>query len=379
MYRALPFLALLAVAAPAAAQNTIRPGEPVTGELSASDPVLDDGSHYDVWRFAAVAQHRYRVTLRSEDFDAYLAVGTHADSDCEDCQTDDDGAGGTDAQVEFTRAEDGTWEIRANSYDADETGGYQLVLEDLGVGEEGHDHGEEAAPRGEPIALDQAVTGELTRFDRKLGASYSDTWTYDGRAGETIIVTLRSEDFDAYLTMGEYAGGECTEMDTNNNGAGGTDSKLTVELPDDGAYHIHVSSATQGGIGRYTLLVERGAEPLEVAPPMPISPGETLEGRLWSTDTEEADGSYRDTWIFRGGVGETYVVTLHSEDFDAYLHVGQMTGGEWNVLETDDDGAGEGTDAQVSITLPVNGEYLIRATSYEGGQTGAYTLRLERR
>ncbi|HYR06907.1 MAG TPA: PPC domain-containing protein [Longimicrobium sp.] len=383
MYRALHLLPLLVLAAaPAAAQDVIRPGERVSGRLSASDPTLDDGSHYDVWRFAGVARHRYRVTLRSGDFDAYLSVGSAAQPPCDDCESDDDGAGGTDARVEFIGPADGTFEIRANSLDGGRTGAYELTLEDEGVveaqeehaGQGGHEEGPEA---GTPIGLGEPVTGTLARGDRKVDNSYTDTWTYQGREGETITVTLRSEDFDTYVKVGEYEGGECRGMDGDDNGAGGTDSRITMELPGDGAFHIHASSADQGGTGAYTLLVERVTDRESGVPPMPISPGETLDGRLTESDSREADGSYRDAWTFRGREGETFTITMRSEDVDAFLHVGRMAGDEWELLDSDDDSAGEG-DAEVTLTLPADGEYLIRAGTYDADETGDYTLSLER-
>jgi hypothetical protein len=379
MYRTLHLVPLLLLAAsPVAAQEIIRPGESVSGQLTASDPTLDDGSHYDVWRFAAVARHRYRVTLRSDDFDAYLAVGANAQDGCGDCETDDDGAGGTDALVEFTGGDDGTYEIRANSYQADETGGYELLLEDQGVVEEEAEHDHEAAEMGTPITVGQAVTGELTRTDRKTGNSYSDTWSYVGHRGEILIVTLRSEDFDAYLTAGAFEGGECQEMDSNDNGGGGHDARMRVRLPEDGAYHVHVSSRGQGSTGAYTLLVEHPAPREPGPPPMPISPGETLQGRLVDTDAQEDDGSFSDAWTFRGTQGERFTITLLSGDFDAFLRLGRMDGDEWQLMQTDDDGA-DGTDSRITVTLPEDGEYVIRAGSYDDGQTGDYTLRVERR
>lgn len=380
MYRALHLLpVLLLAAAPAAAQDVIRPGESVTGRLSPSDPTLGDGSHYDVWRFAVQARHRYRVTLRSDDFDAYLSVGANTAEECGDCTNDDDGAGGTDALVEFTGSRDGTFQIRANSYDEAEMGEYRLTLEDAGLVEENEHEGHGDAPdEGTPITLGQAVTGTLARGDRKIDDSYTDTWTYQGRDGESIVVTLRSEDFDTYVTLGEYESGECRGMDGDDNSGGGTNSRITTELPDDGAFHIHVRSAGQGETGAYTLLVEPAVDRESGAPPMPISPGETLEGRLSESDTQEADGSYRDEWTFRGNAGETYVITHRSEDFDSFLHVGRKAGEAWETLETDDDGAGDG-DAEVTITLPDDGEYVIRAGSYLSAETGAYTLRLQRR
>jgi hypothetical protein len=380
MYRALHLVpVILLVAAPVAAQDVIRPGESVSGRLTGSDPMLEDGSHYDVWRFAGVARHRYRVTLRSDDFDAYLSVGSNALGECGDCASDDDGAGGGDALVEFTGPADGTFQIRANSYDGGQMGEYQLTLEDVGVAEEHQGHDDAAPDVGAQITLGEVVTGTLARGDRKMDNSYTDTWTYNGREGETIRVTLRSEDFDTYVALGEYESGECRGMDGDDDSGGGTDSQITAELPDDGAFHIHVRSASQGGIGAYTLLVEQVTDRESGVPPMPISPGETLNERLWSTDTQEADGSYRDAWTFMGQVGDTYVITLRSEEFDTFLQVGRMSGDEWDPLMTDDDGAGEGTDSQITITLPMNGQYVIRAGAYEPNETGAYTLSLERR
>lgn len=375
MYRALHLLALLLLAAtPAAAQNTIQPGQSVSGELTEADPTLDDGSHYDVWRFAAVAHHRYRVTLRSDDFDAYLSVGADASGECQGCQTDDDGAGGTDARVEFTRHENGTYEIRANSYDADETGRYTLALEDEGVVHGEPDDG--AAPAGTPIALGQAVTGELARGDRKVGSSYQDTWTYRGQAGETITVTLRSEDFDAYLQAGQYESGECQELDHNNNGAGGRDARLTVTLHEDGAYHLHVSSVDQGGTGAYTLVIESARE--TAPPPMPISPGDTLPGRLTANDTRADDGAYFDTWTFRGRTGETYTITLCPEGFDGFLELGRTSHGAWRPI-TGGSESGERLDAELTVTLSESGEFTVRAGATDPGATGEYTLALRQR
>lgn len=255
--------ALLLLAAPAAGQSVIQPGQSVTGALSAADPALDDGSHYDVWRFQGQALHRYRVTLRSDDFDAYLAVGEEAGPECGACATDDDGAGGTDAEVEYTGIVDGTVEIRANSFSDGETGRYELTLEDEGI-VEAEEHAHAPAQSGTPIGLDEAAEGELSRGDTKQGISYADTYTYQGRAGETISILLRSADFNSYVTVGAFEGGECTEMDANDDGGGGTDSRLVLTLPDDGAYHIHVASAGPGETGRYTLLVERG-QPADAA------------------------------------------------------------------------------------------------------------------
>lgn len=248
--------ALLAGAAvPAAAQGTIRPGQTVRGELSASDPTLADDSFYDIWRFRGEAGHTYGVTLRSDDFDAYLAVGSSAGDDCEDCETDDDGAGGTDSRVEFRADASGTYEIRANALSADETGGYTLELEDLGQVQQ--------LPVQEvpatPVRLGQRVQGELTQDDATAGdGSYYDLYSFQGRAGQTITITLRSDDFDAFVSIGILDGGEYMVLDGNDDGPEGTDSELTITLAETGEYLIRANSLSEGETGAYTLRITGG-------------------------------------------------------------------------------------------------------------------------
>jgi hypothetical protein len=70
-------------------------------------------------------------------------------------------------------------------------------------------------------------------------------------------------------------------------------------------------------------------------------------------------------------------IDLTSADFDAYLEVGRMTGGEFESLKSNDDAEGvDGTDARLEYIFPSAGEYIIRANTLTSGETGAYTLRL---
>lgn len=250
---ALAAVALLA-AAPAAAQPIIRPGQTVTGELSPDDPSLEDASHFDLWTFQAEPHHVYHVTLRSGDFDAYLTVGPDAGPECGACDTDDDGGGGTDADLRFTAGRAGVHEIRANSYNAGETGRYTLVLEDEGM----LAPADTVAAPG-MILLGQPVSGRLERTDEKgESGAYIDTYTYRARAGETLVITLRSDDFDAYVKLGNVDHGACRPVQADDNGGGGTDSRLRVRLPRAGEFHVHVSSSDPGATGAYTLTVVRG-------------------------------------------------------------------------------------------------------------------------
>lgn len=256
MFRTSLLLGVLLAGAtvPAAAQNPIRPGQTVQGELSSADPTLEDDTHYDVWRFRGQAGHVYEVTLRSDEFDAFLAVGSRGGSGCDGCATDDDGAGGTDSRAEFRAPADGTFEIRANSLSAGETGGYTLELQDLGEGE-----GE--AGEVEAILLESGphVNGELTDGDAQAtDESFYDLYVYRGRAGEAVTISLSSEAFDAFLSVGRVMNGEFIVLESNDDGPAGTDSLLRMTLPEDGEYLIRANSLMGGETGAYTIRLTRG-------------------------------------------------------------------------------------------------------------------------
>lgn len=105
----------------------------------------------------------------------------------------------------------------------------------------------------------------------------------------------------------------------------------------------------------------------------PIAVGQTVRGSLASSDAVLEDGSYYDLYSLRLGAGQTVTITLRSDAFDAFLAVGRMSGGEMEVMESDDDSGG-GTDSRVVLRASAAGTYTIRANSLSEGETGAYSL-----
>lgn len=234
------------------------------------------------------------------------------------------------------------------------------------------------------LQLGRAGSGALSSSDPTLeDESHYDLWTYRGRAGETIKVTLSSSDFDAYLTFGRMQDGEFDAMESNDDGAGGTDSRLVITLPEDAEYTIRVNSLEGGETGNYSVLVEEG-DPGEVTAdagdalpePVIIRAGQTLQGELEESDPVMGDQSHYDLYAFRGRRGQQVTITMRSTAFDSYLSVGRIVNGSFSTLESDDDNGG-GEDAQVVLTLPRDGEYAIRANSLFENVTGPYSVRLE--
>lgn len=246
------------------------------------------------------------------------------------------------------------------------------------------------------LQLGKGGSGSLASTDSRLesDSSFYDMWSYTGRAGETIRVTLTSTDFDTYLSVGRNDGGEFSELDSDDDGAGGTDSKVVVTLPEDGEYAVRVNSLSAGETGAYTLLVEQG-DPSEVAvdseeaeesdseavatplpEPTPIRAGQTVQGELTSDDAKMEDNSYYDLYTFQAKRGQRVTITMRSSAFDSYLAFGQIEDASFSTLESDDDSGG-GEDATIEFNIPRDGEYAIRANSLFEDVTGSYSVQLE--
>jgi hypothetical protein len=350
----------------AEAQNVIRAGTTVNGTLAATDPVMRDGSHFVRWHFAGLAGQRIRVTLRSADFDAFLGFGHFDGDECvAHCRSDDDGGDGTDARLDVTITEDGTYDIIANSWGAAETGAYTLSVEVLPPPRE---------PVTRPIELSQDVYGRLTEESATFeDGPFYDRYLYTARRGERISVSLRSDDFDAFLAVGRLVAGVWHELASDDDSGGGTDSFLELHIDEDGDLVIHAMSLRDLDTGAYLLLVEPApAMRPEAEVTRPIRVGETITASLEAEDPRGADHVRYHLWIVRGEPGTSVTITMRSADFDAFLEWGRPSA-EWSALYVDDDGAG-GTDAQLEVTLGQPGEFAVRTRSYRGGTLGSYTL-----
>lgn len=94
------------------------------------------------------------------------------------------------------------------------------------------------------------------------------------------------------------------------------------------------------------------------------------QGQLEADDNRLDDNSLYDLYRFAGEAGQQVTITLASLDFDAYLFLVDPDG---NKLAENDDIEGS-TDASLTMSLPVSGEYMIVANSYDADGIGAYTV-----
>ncbi|HWQ87155.1 caspase family protein [Brevundimonas sp.] len=105
-----------------------------------------------------------------------------------------------------------------------------------------------------------------------------------------------------------------------------------------------------------------------------LTSGRPVRGQLARGDDTLESGEYADEFTFPVRRGQTYELTLSSSAFDPYL----LVRGPGGLSEdNDDDPAARGShDSRVRFTAPADGQVEASATSYQPGETGAYTLTL---
>jgi hypothetical protein len=363
-------------AASGAGANVVRAGQVVSGRLDASDPTLQDDSYYDAYYYEGAPGERLLVTLNSSDFDTFLRWGQGEGSGFEATLEDDDGAGNTNSQLEVALTQSGRFVIQANSYTGGQTGSYTLSVESLG-----------GETRGLPtIGLGQTVNAQLDDSDAvRSDDTLYEVYVYQGRAGEQILVTMRSDDFDTYLQAGRLVGDRFEADASDDDSGGGTDSQVLATVTGTGSLAILANALASGESGRFSLTVESlsgaggstSGGPLATPGQLTAGAGSTVTGTLASGDDILADSSYYDQYVYTGSPGDRLRITLSSSDFDAYLGWGRVNGSSFTGEVYDDDSAG-GSDAQLEVTVDGTGSFAMLANSYTSGQTGAYTLSVER-
>lgn len=240
----------------------------------------------------------------------------------------------------------------------------------------------------------ELVDGSLARGDLRLSdGRYYDEYTFRARRGETVVVRLESEDFDAYLFLGE-GDGPFRELARDDDGGDGRDARIRFVVPEDGRYIVRASSL-HSDTGPYTLSLQgrrgdddrdRGRDddydrdrddyPRRGDDERYLRPGATVRDFLSRADPRLDNGSAYHLYRYSGRRGERVSIHLHSEAFDAYLVLGTPGGrhGVDRALARDDDGGG-GLDSHIQYTLPHDGEYVIRVNPVDG-EVGRYVLEM---
>jgi hypothetical protein len=235
------------------ASRTLVADRTVAGELR-SDVRGPVGSSEGDWRFTGRAGETITLDMRSSEFDSFLTLyAIDGRGAATRVAQNDNGGGGLNSRLTFRIPADGEYVVRAERRYPARSGSYTLVLRGglasrLGMRSAGD----------RLLSANSAVNGELDASDPKMhdGTPY-ELWEYVGRAGETVAITLRSDDFDAFLSIGTVNNGVFTAIESADDGAGGTHSRLEITLPFTGSYSIRANSLSpRRPTGDYVLRIE---------------------------------------------------------------------------------------------------------------------------
>jgi len=102
---------------------------------------------------------------------------------------------------------------------------------------------------------------------------------------------------------------------------------------------------------------------------------ETHAGSIANGDTIlEQDGSLYDEYSFTAAEGMKIIITMDSTEIDPYLI---LLNPEGTKVGENDDIASDNRNAKIEMVAPARGSYRVIANTYEKGQLGAYSLRIQ--
>ncbi len=83
------------------------------------------------------------------------------------------------------------------------------------------------------------------------------------------------------------------------------------------------------------------------------------------------DGSFYDSYPLEGKAGDSFVITLESQDFDTFLAVMDKDG---NIIQQNDDVSDQNSNSRLKVTLPYDGTFNVIVNAYDEGGKGKYVL-----
>ena len=337
---------------------TLNAGETKEGRLETGDTVGRRGLE-DRWTFQGRAGQLARIDVTSQAFDAY-AILRFGDMPVD---SNDDGGDGNNARLMTILPQTGTYTLVVSAFTTSASGGRY----DVGLAFSQPPAG---AGRVERLTPGRTASGRLEPGDRpRSGGGYQDLWEFDGRQGQSILLEMRSAEFDAYLELRDPDGAPVAE---NDDGGDGTDALITASLPRNGRYRVVARSyGEREANGFYELSLTSAGEMARPGRTVELREGQTVFGRLEAGDSVVGDSTFADVFTFRAPRDGEIAIDLRSSEFDAYLMVKDAAG----VTQATDDDGGDGTDARVTMRVTRGQTYRILANSYgEDRAPGVYRI-----
>jgi S1-C subfamily serine protease len=212
--------------------------------------------------------------------------------------------------------------------------------------------------------------------------SYYTRYTFEGKAGQRLVISMTSSELDSYLILLSPNG---DDLGQDDNSAGGKNSKLTVTLPEDGTYVVLANTHSAREMGRYSLQASAsggggtGNGGASSSTPRPNASQQAsrslplqIQGSLGAnSQILQSDRSLYQEHAFQGTEGQRITISLESREFDSYLILLDPDG---KKIGENDDASSSTMNSALTVTLPATGTYRIIANTYDSTGRGQYTL-----
>jgi uncharacterized protein (TIGR03437 family) len=233
------------------------------------------------------------------------------------------------------------------------------------------------------IVAGQFINAALSSNDQvqlnESGQTYFfDAYRFTAAANTSVAVALNSTTFDGLVGIARInPDGSLTYVasDDQTGGLGNGDSEndnalLLTVLPEAGDYAVIATSAetSPAAVGAYSVSLLTGVI-------QPVSYSATaINGQFTLSDLATSAGDFLDAYSFTGTAGDVLQIAMNSTVVDSFLILNRNNG----ELVDFDDYNGGGQNALLSTTLTQTGTYIIIATPFAPGVTGAYMLTVNR-
>src|ERR1017187_10155235 len=255
-------------------------------------------------------------------------------------------ASGTDAELDYTATNSGTFTALVESYSSGGVGTYVLHLARF--------PGAFIVPAGDE-------GGPMTSGGNYAGTNSLgdlDMWSLTANAGDNIVLRLGTVGFYGNLSL--YGPNGALLKTT----ASGTDAELDYTATNSGTFTALVESYSSGGTGTYVLHLAQFPEAFIV--PAGDEGGPMTSGGNYAGTNSLGD---LDMWSFTANAGNNIVLRLGTVGFFGDL---SLYGPNGALLKT----TASGTDAELDYTPTNSGTFTALVESYSSGGTGTYVLHL---
>lgn len=347
----------------------LEPGAPISGELTATDRRdLNDGP-VDLFRLPlGPDQTRYTFIVRATAFSPSVWVYSNG------LQRDAENRFG---KGEYTDTVKGDVFVAVAAMGDEKLGPYTLEVRDSRAHE---------MATWPVMELGTRVDGKLEVSGPKSHADFK----IRGIPGVVYVIDGRSTDFDiSLLFTNNHPRFNPKFMGTmDNDGAGGTNSRLRFKFPDREEWVLRVVSNGDDAQGAYNLQfnTEDKAPPIDPADKMHMIKGvrrpvrELRKGFPLSAQLDAGTGlpkyAGRDVYMFHGTENEAVSLTLEARDFDAVVSLMQVGAKEALGAATARKG-GAAAKLEATLPKPARADYLIQVEALDGKSKGPYTIELK--